>query len=298
MARAISRDLVYSAPLILKLRVQNAPFPWPTVLLAAGLVAALAGVFLIFRQRQRLTLSNTSLEKTNAELQEMRIRLANETETERARIARDLHDQTLGDLRHLLVLTDQLPKAESGGLEGQAAAPTPAVLRREIESISNEIRHICEDLSPSVLANIGFLSALEWALSDAVAHLSAPEKFAYEFGCEPELEDRLRLSATEEIQLYRIVQEALNNICRHARARYVRLNVRVEQGRDLLIEVCDDGVGFNGEASEHVTGHGIANIRSRANLIGAQVAWQAVAPGCRFTVRQRGVVSADTVRGT
>jgi signal transduction histidine kinase/ligand-binding sensor domain-containing protein len=290
-ARAISRDLVYSAPLVLKLRVQNAPFPWPTVLLAVGLVAALSGTLLIFRQRQRLTLSNASLEKTNAELQEMRIRLANETEAERARIARDLHDQTLGDLRHLLVLTDQLPKAESGGLEGQAAAPTPAVLRREIESISSEIRHICEDLSPSVLANIGFLPALEWALSDAVAHLPAPEKFAYEFVCESALEDRLRLSATEEIQLYRIVQEALNNICRHARARHVRLSVRVEQDSDLLIEVCDDGVGFNGEAGEHVTGHGIANIRSRANLIGAQVSWQSATPGCRFTVRQRGVVS-------
>lgn len=289
MARAISRDLVYSVPLVLKLRVQNAPFPWPTVLLALGLAAALAGVFLIFRQRQRLTLSNTSLEKTNAELQEMRIRLANETEAERARIARDLHDQTLGDLRHLLVLTDQLPKAESGGLE--SAAPTPAILRREIESISNEIRHICEDLSPSVLANIGFLPALEWALSDAVAHLPAPEKFAYEFVCEAGLEDRLRLSATEEIQLYRIVQEVLNNICRHARARHVRLSVSAAPQNDLLIEVCDDGIGFNGEAGEQVTGHGIANIRSRANLIGAQVAWQAAAPGCRFQVRQRSAVS-------
>ncbi len=282
IARAISRDLVYSAPLSLKLRVQNAPFPWPTVLLAVGLVAALAVALLIFRQRQRLTLSNTSLEKTNAELQEMRIRLANETEAERARIARDLHDQTLGDLRHLLVLTDQLPKTETTDI----GAPAPAVLRREIESISNEIRHICEDLSPSVLANIGFLPALEWALSDAVAHLPAPEKFAYEFVCEPGLEDRLRLSATEEIQLYRIVQEVLNNICRHAGARTVQLNVRAEAD-DLLLELCDDGVGFNGH--ENVTGHGIANIRSRANLIGAQVAWQAAAPGCRFSVRQRGV---------
>ena len=220
----------------------------------------------------------------------MRIRLANETEAERARIARDLHDQTLGDLRHLLVLTDQLPKAESGGLEGHATVPTPAVLRREIESISNEIRHICEDLSPSVLANIGFLPALEWALSDAVAHLPASEKFAYEFICAPALEDRLRLSATEEIQLYRIVQEALNNICRHARARQVRLGVSIERARDLLIEVCDDGIGFVGEAGENVTGHGIANIRSRANLIGAQVSWQAAGPGCRFQVRQCDVV--------
>ena len=48
---------------------------------------------------------------------------------------------------------------------------------------SSEIRHICEDLSPSALENIGFLPALEWALSNAVAQLPAEEKFAYEFIC-------------------------------------------------------------------------------------------------------------------
>jgi signal transduction histidine kinase/ligand-binding sensor domain-containing protein len=287
-ARALSRDLIYSAPVILKLRVQNAPFPWSTVLLALGLVLAVAVALLIFQQRQRLALTNASLEKTNAELQEMRIRLANETEAERARIARDLHDQTLGDLRHLLVLTDQLPKPDSGALEMPANAPTPAVLRREIESISSEIRHICEDLSPSVLANIGFLPALEWALSDAVAHLPAHEKFVYEFNCEPGLEERLQLSATAEIQLYRIVQEALNNVCRHARAKLVRLGVRAEQA-DLIIELHDDGRGFDGNSTT-ATGHGIANIRSRANLINAQVAWQPAQLGCRFLVRLPGSV--------
>jgi ligand-binding sensor domain-containing protein/signal transduction histidine kinase len=290
-ARAISRDLVYSEPLVVRLRVRNPPFPWPTVLLAALLALAVAVAVWVFRQRQQLALTNASLEKTNAELREMRIRLANETETERARIARDLHDQTLGDLRHLLVLTDQLPQpaGDSGALTQQ---PTPQILRREIESISNEIRHICEDLSPSVLANIGFLPALEWALADAVRHLPAAEKFAYEFVCAPELEERLRLSAIEEIQLYRIVQEALNNVCRHAHARNVQLSVRAENLTDFVIEIEDDGIGFDGAALANVTGHGIANIRSRASLIGAQVEWHAAQPGCRFRVRQARVIEA------
>jgi len=85
------------------------------------------------------------------------------------------------------------------------------------------------------------------------------------------------------------VQEALNNVCRHARARQVRLSVRAEQG-DLLIEICDDGEGFDGR-STNKTGHGLANIRSRANLIGAQVSWHDARPGCRFEVRK-----ADAVR--
>lgn len=282
--RAISRDLIYSEPLTLRLRVHGAPFPRTTVLLASLLAIAVGAAVWAFRQQRRLARANQALETTNAELHETRLRLANETEAERSRIARDLHDQTLADLRNLLVMTDQLP-AESGGDE---AAPSPALLRREIESISSEIRHICEDLSPSVLENIGFLPALEWALADAVAHLPAERKFAYEFACDPDLEERLQLTPIEQIQLYRIVQEALNNICRHAAARNVTMTVR-PAGPDLHIEITDDGIGFGG-ANLNKTGHGLANIRSRANLIGARVEWRDAAPGCRFEVWKEGAI--------
>jgi signal transduction histidine kinase/sugar lactone lactonase YvrE len=284
VARSISRDLVYSEPLSVRLRIRRAPFPWPTLLLASLLAVAVAAAFLAYRQQRRLAAANQALEETNAELRETRLRLANETEAERSRIARDLHDQTLADLRHLLVLTDQLPAAN-----GDDSTPSPAALRREIEAVSSEIRHICEDLSPSALENLGFLPALEWALSDVVAHLPAAEKFAYEFNCEPGLEDRLWLSHIEQIQLYRIVQEALNNICRHAQAKAVKLAARTEKANDLVIEICDDGVGFDG-ARTNKTGHGIANIRSRANLIGARVEWSNARPGCRFEVRKDGCV--------
>jgi signal transduction histidine kinase/ligand-binding sensor domain-containing protein len=303
VARAISRDLVYSAPLNLRLRIRSAPFRWDTLLLATLLAVAVAAAALAFRQQFRLTSANRALEKTNLELTETRLRLANETEAERSRIARDLHDQTLADLRHLLVMTDQLssgapssgsfsgsPSGPSSGLDD--STPSPVALRREIEAISSEIRHICEDLSPSALENIGFLPALEWALSNAVSQLAAEEKFAYEFTCEASLEDRLRLSHIERIQLYRMVQESLNNICRHARAKHVNMEVRAENSTDLVIEVRDDGVGFDG-AMVNKTGHGIANIRSRANLIGAKAEWKNARPGCRFEIRKEGCVIAD-----
>src|SRR5207249_4723315 len=103
--------------------------------------------------------------------------LASETENERRRIARDLHDQTLSDLRRLLMLTHQIPanKIDSHGV------PDAKFIRTEIESISTEIRRICEDLSPSVLTNVGLTAALEWALTDAVTHLPPERKFEYEF---------------------------------------------------------------------------------------------------------------------
>lgn len=291
VARAISRDLVYSPPLNVQLRIQSADFPWVPTLLATLLAVAVAAAALAFRQQFRLASANRELEKTNIELTETRLRLANETEAERSRIARDLHDQTLADLRHLLVMTDQLSGANPPSAPDDST-PSPAALRREIEAISSEIRHICEDLSPSALENIGFLPALEWALSNAVAQLPAEEKFAYEFTCEPNLEDRLRLSHIERIQLYRMIQEALNNVCRHAKAKHVKMEVRAENSTDLVIEVHDDGVGFDG-VRINKTGHGIANIRSRANLIGAKAEWNYARPGCRFEIRKEKRLNAE-----
>ncbi len=294
--RAFSRDLVASEPLTIRLRIQDQPFRPATMLLAGLLLATAAVAFWIYRQRQRLAATNASLETTNAELRDTRLRLARETEAERARIARDLHDQTLSDLRNLLVLTDQLPqpKQDSGALAPASSMPalmpalTPTMMRRKIENISNEIRHICEDLSPSVLTNIGFLPALEWALSDAVAQLPPAEKFAYQFDVAPDLEDRLQLAwqltGVEQIQLYRIVQEALSNVARHAQARHVTLAAQLDENNALTITITDDGLGFDGVANNG-TGHGLSNIHSRANLIGAQVAWERLSPGCRFTLR-------------
>lgn len=291
-ARAISRDLVYSRPFVFQLWVSPEAISWTTILLTGLLLIALAAGGYAFYQQRRTAKANQKLATTNEELRETRIRLAHITEAERSRIARDLHDQTLADLRQLLVMTDQLDKPTSAQV-----APTPVLMRRKIEEVSNEIRHICEDLSPSVLENIGFIPALEWALTDAVTHLPAEEKFAYEFHCAPDLEDHLQLSPTEQIQLYRIVQEALNNVCRHAQAKKVQLDIGLEHEDELVIEVLDDGVGLNG-MHENPTGHGMGNIRSRANLIGAEVKWLPVKQGSHFVVRKPQAVNGLSGNGT
>ncbi len=279
-ARAISRDLIYSDPFEFKLWITPEAVSWTTIFLTTLLIVAIAAGGYAFYQQRRTFKANQKLESTNAELRDTRIRLAHITEAERSRIARDLHDQTLADLRQLLVMTDQLDQKSF-----DSPAATPAFMRRKIEEVSNEIRHICEDLSPSVLENIGFIPALEWALTDAVTHLPAKDKFIYEFACEPELEERLRLSPTEQIQLYRIVQEAINNVCRHARASKVILKVSMNGDDEILIEVIDDGIGIQA-SPENPTGHGMANIRSRANLIGAEASWLTVPNGSHFCVRK------------
>src|SRR6201999_4536693 len=135
----------------------------------------------------------------------------------RRRIARDLHDQTLADLRRLMMMSDRLPA-------GGHAAVEAVQFRQEIENISGEIRRICEDLSPSALANVGLAAALEWALTNGVAQLPDDLKFAYEFVCEDGLDKKHLLKSAIQIQVFRIVQEAVNNVCRHAHATQVKLS--------------------------------------------------------------------------
>jgi signal transduction histidine kinase len=230
-ARAFSADLVPSEPVVLRFAVARAPFPWTTLWLSLLLGAALLALAWGLMQNRRLTRSNTLLASTRA-------KLVDETERERRRIARDLHDQTLADLRRLMLLSDSLPEPVPG------SSVSPSTFRQEIESISTEIRRICEDLSPSVLGNIGLPAALEWAMTSAAAYLPASRRFAYEVRADPALDEARALSPEREIQVYRIVQEAVSNVGRHAGARCVRLEASLANGR-LYVRLEDDGTRFD-----------------------------------------------------
>jgi signal transduction histidine kinase len=281
VARAFSKDLVASEPLTFEFNVAGAPFPRTTVALSVLLILALIALWWGYRQNRRLARTGATLSETNRQLADARMQLANETEAERRRIARDLHDQTLADLRHLLMMTDQLP-ANGNGLKQEA---TPAVFRTEIESISNEIRRICEDLSPSVLENVGFSAALEWALANAVTHSPVERKFEYEFIADDDLDERLNFSRATQMQIYRIVQEVVSNITRHAGATRVRLAVSTSQEGAFLLMLEDNGRDFEPKDRKKKQGRGLANIRARASLIEAEVNWKKRAGGgTQFTL--------------
>ena len=288
IARAITGDLVSSDPLSIAFEVERAPFPLTTAALSLLLALALAGIAWGYYQNKRLTRTNEALEGANLQLAETRMQMASETEAERRRIARDLHDQTLADLRRLLLLTDEMPRKDESGEN----LIDPLILRREIETISTEIRRTCEDLSPSALENVGLAAALEYALSDAVAHLPLEQRFEYEFSCREGIEERLRLSPVVQIQIYRIFQEAISNISRHAAAKRVRLSVE-ERDESFLLTLEDDGCGFDPRSKRARTGRGIANIISRASLIEAQAEWtEPEGGGTRFTLR-KGIYRLD-----
>jgi len=283
-ARAFSRDLVSSEPLSFELTIARAPFPWTSTALAILLTLALLALFWAIEERRRIARTSAALTSANRELADARLNLANEAERERRRIARDLHDQTLADLRHLLLLTDQ-PATTAGG---QGSALNATGLRNEIESISQEVRRICEDLSPSVLQNVGFAAALEFALSHAVQDAPAERKFEYEFVCDDSLEERVLLTPNVQMQVYRIVQEALNNICRHSDASHVKMHVGVTATNGFELTITDDGREFDPAQEGRKEGRGLANMRARASLIDAEINWNRQdGGGTTFTLQLR-----------
>ena len=228
---------------------------------------------------------SAALVDANRELADARLNLANEAERERRRIARDLHDQTLADLRHLALLTDQI---KPNGEQTQSSA-----LRGEIESISHEVRRICEDLSPSVLQNVGFAAALEFALSHAVQDAPAAKRFDYEFHCDDSIEERSELAPSVQMQIYRIVQEAVNNIWRHADARHVKMLVTTNEAGDFSLRLEDDGRAFD-TVNRNTGGRGLANMRARAGLIDAEISWEKrTEGGTVFTLTRKAHVGIE-----
>src|SRR5438105_3007157 len=271
VARAFTKDLVPSQPLSFAFTVAGAPFPWTSTALGVLLLLSLIALGWGYFQNRRIHRTSAELAAANRDLASARLQLANETEAERRRIARDLHDQTLADLRNLALLVDQLPAAGANDVRPNRAPSRPSALRSEIESISQEVRRICEDLSPSALENVGLSAALQFALAHAVEHAAPDCKFDYEFVCDDALDEKLNLPTSTQIQIYRIAQEALSNICRHANAKHVKMSASVSDRNAFDLKIEDDGRGFDG--SEKSKGRGVANIRARASMIDGEVAW-------------------------
>ena len=244
-AIAFNRDLLTSEPLTISFSIGNAPFPWTATALGVLLVLALFGLLWAFIEHRRMT-------HRNRELAAARFDLANEAERERRRIARDLHDQTLADLRSLMM------KSDKGTLSGPE-------FREEVEAVSTEIRRICEDLSPSVLENVGLVASLEFLLGRTVEnHL---------FSADESVEEKIKFPINVQLQIYRIAQEVLTNIQRHSDANLVEMKVEASEDGELLLQIIDDGKPFHPDGGAK-PGRGIANIRSRASLINAELDWK------------------------
>jgi signal transduction histidine kinase len=177
-------------------------------------------------------------------------------EQERRRWARELHDETLQGLGGLQVLLSSAVRR--GDPEALAAS-----VREAIEYIGTEIeslRTLITELRPAALDEIGLAPALD----------SLGQRLAAVEGLEVDVDVEVggRLDPEVETTVYRIVQEALTNIAKHARARCVRIQVALDF--DVVrVEVTDDGRGFDPDA--RVAGFGLVGMRERVALAHGQL---------------------------
>ena len=190
-------------------------------------------------------------------------------EEERTRISRDLHDQ-IGQALTAMVL----------GLDRNLEHPDPAALAklRDLASITlADVRRIALDLRPSVLDELG--------LEAAVKRYARELHERYRLDVNVLITLPARLARQEETVLYRVVQEALTNVVRHASAGEVSIVATARRGAVQLV-VEDDGVGFDTAALAPAEQLGILGMRERLELLGGSLRIES-APGAGCSVHAR-----------
>lgn len=215
----------------------------------AALISVAAAIAIILSWANRRLLRKTAMLK-----QERKI------ESERARIARDLHDGIGSGLTQLGWLTADLRESP------------PAEANTQVDLISGKIRNLARDLDAAV-----------WAVSPRHDTLGSLCAYLCEFAIEQfrHTPVRCRVSAPENLpagplapqirnHLFMATREILNNILKHADAREVRLAIECAEGW-ITIEICDDGCGFDFESAIGRSRHGLRNLHDRLREIGGEV---------------------------
>lgn len=197
---------------------------------------------------------NAMLERLEVERSASTTRALHAQEAERQRIAQELHDEVGQSLTAVLL-----------GLK-QAMDIAPPDVVAELQQVRNttrasleEVRRISQRLRPGVLADLGLLASLSSLASDFTARTGVRVQRGF-------LPGLPGLTPETELVVYRVAQEALTNVARHAHARQVQFGVS-RRGEVLVLRVADDGVGGANEAA----GAGIQGMRERAEMVGGRL---------------------------
>jgi len=218
----------------------------------------------------------TALKKAQERLRRLSASIMTAQEKERACLARELHDE-LGQILTAL-------RMEAVWIRNRVRNADPKASERAltmcelIDKTIEEVRSLAIRLRPGVLDHLGLVEAIEWFTADFERRYNIACLFEHE-AC-PDIRGNIATAA------YRITQEALTNVARHASATRATVAMRASKGT-LTLRISDNGRGFTPEALGDAEGLGMTNMRERANLVGGDLDVQS-APGegtrIRFTV--------------
>jgi two-component system sensor histidine kinase UhpB len=227
-----------------------------------------------------------TLERDRQQLKALSSQVIDAQEAERKRIARELHDETAQTLTSLLVRLRILERAA----DPAAVRACTAELRELTLKALEELRNMARELRPSTLDDLGLVAAAQ----------SYTERFAELVGFSVTFHAggfSQRLAPHVELVLYRVIQEALTNVARHAHARHVEVWL-TQDGQHAVATVRDDGLGFDVEAvlASKERGLGLFGMQERMALVGGRLqlsAW----PGTGTLVRAEVPLGEPSVIG-
>ena len=223
------------------------------------------------------------LEEKTAQLERTAALVVAAQEEERRRLARELHDGTMQSIAALVMGLDRGAQAMPPDVPHLAESHQAVTRLREVAAQTlDELRQLALNLRPAVLDDHGLPAALGWL---AQTH---EERTGVKVALQQVGEVEGRLPPEAETALFRIAQEALANVAKHAEAEHVTLRYQRRNGTATL-EVEDDGVGLsgnNGRATDHA-GMGLFSMRERAALLGGECTIGAAQSGRGTLVRAR-----------
>ncbi|MEP7364337.1 MAG: HAMP domain-containing protein [Acidobacteriota bacterium] len=204
------------------------------------------------------TVSRDRLDEANQKLRELANRLLESQEEERKRLARELHDDITQRMASIAIEAGRL-KQVPGGDAAQWRAGLDR-LQQQMARLSDDIHGLSRRLHPSTLDDLGLAAAIEGECRSFFERGGPP----VDIRVEGELNT---VPEAVQLALYRIVQESLRNIARHADASEVTLSLRRTGGR-VDLEIADDGCGFDRSSTGWQSGLGLASMDERMRLVG------------------------------
>jgi two-component system sensor histidine kinase UhpB len=190
-------------------------------------------------------------------------------ESERARMARDLHDEANQALTGVLLRLEATAQHAPPGLLEELRATQEAA-----SQAMEELLHLARELRPSALDDLGLGVALRTTLDEFARRTGTRVEQRFD---QAAIE---RLGPDEQLVVYRVVQEGLSNVTRHARAQRVRVEIARQAG-GTLTRVADDGLGF--DPAQRSGGLGLTGMRERAALAGGRLEVRS-SPGAGTTI--------------
>jgi PAS domain S-box-containing protein len=217
----------------------------------------------------------TERERVREELAAFAAESSGVREQEKSRIARELHDelaQTLTALKmDTIWMRDHLP---GGSAEAQQKIVTMLSM---LDGAVASVRRIAADLRPLVLDDLGLVPAIEWVAQNFTQRTGVP--------CELQVDESLELEEPFATGVFRIVQESLANVAKHASANKVDVELKAD-GEHIVLRVRDDGIGFRPGAPRKPQSLGLVGLRERAMLMRGEVRVES-APGTGTCVEAR-----------